>query len=520
MLIEALSLLNTAGLAVGNLDESLDQANRTAAEVTTRVAAAGADDISVSVAATFAGYARSFQDTAARAAATGASFSRSLTAAAEAYAAAESANAADLIDGLMVLPLRVINAPFDVLTGRPLIGNGANGTTTATGLGTAGGPGGWLFGNGGTGGVSTAYGMIGGPGGRSGLIGNGGTGGASTYGGGAGGTGGSAVLFGNGGTGGASGPGGIGGTGGAAGVLAGVTGAQGANTALPWNAVVLTPNRWGTPTVGISVGGGMTVPAIVDTGSTGLLISKAFVNTSGMGNPISTGYVEYGDSLNLTKVDYSVFNTTINFGNGIVTAQTHVQIATSATQTITTGSAILTQDIPLNQIPTILGIGPNNGFPAAISPTTALPGTLNQGQLINLPHGLLQFGPNSLPAVTTIPGSPIVDLRIQIDGGALTNVTGAFIDSGGLTGTIPANLIPWATVGQTVPVGTTITVYSSTNQYLYTQVVTAANAPRIIPASSGLAYGSVYNTGNYPFSLGPIYISNSPAGQGSTVFTF
>ncbi|AVE84779.1 hypothetical protein C3937_01525, partial [Mycobacterium tuberculosis] len=40
-------------------------------------------------------------------------------------------------------------APFQTLTGRPLIGNGANGTP---GTGADGGAGGWLFGNGGNGG--------------------------------------------------------------------------------------------------------------------------------------------------------------------------------------------------------------------------------------------------------------------------------------------------------------------------------------------------------------------------------
>ncbi|REL51516.1 hypothetical protein DSI17_05210, partial [Mycobacterium tuberculosis] len=45
--------------------------------------------------------------------------------------------------------LNVVNEPFQTLTGRPLIGNGANGTP---GTGADGGAGGWLFGNGGNGG--------------------------------------------------------------------------------------------------------------------------------------------------------------------------------------------------------------------------------------------------------------------------------------------------------------------------------------------------------------------------------
>ncbi|REM22372.1 PE family protein, partial [Mycobacterium tuberculosis] len=45
--------------------------------------------------------------------------------------------------------LAAVNAQSVALTGRPLIGNGANG---APGTGANGAPGGWLLGNGGAGG--------------------------------------------------------------------------------------------------------------------------------------------------------------------------------------------------------------------------------------------------------------------------------------------------------------------------------------------------------------------------------
>ncbi|RER19835.1 PE family protein, partial [Mycobacterium tuberculosis] len=57
--------------------------------------------------------------------------------------------------------LNAINEPTQALTGRPLIGNGANGTP---GTGADGGAGGWLFGNGGNGGHG-ATGADGGDGG-------------------------------------------------------------------------------------------------------------------------------------------------------------------------------------------------------------------------------------------------------------------------------------------------------------------------------------------------------------------
>ncbi|WP_264916932.1 PE family protein, partial [Mycobacterium kiyosense] len=126
----------------------------------------------------FGGHGWAYQSLSARAAAFQQEFAQLLNASADAYATAESANAAQTL-------LDVVNAPTQALLGRPLIGDGANG---AAGSGANGGAGGLLWGNGGNGGS-----------GRSGQVG---------------GTGGSAGLFGNGGVGGAGGAGGLGGTGG------------------------------------------------------------------------------------------------------------------------------------------------------------------------------------------------------------------------------------------------------------------------------------------------------------------
>lgn len=125
----------------------------------------------------------------------------------------------------------VINAPFTLLTGRELIGDGADGTA----LHPNGFDGGWLFGDGGDGWHSTLTGSGGGDGGAAGMFGNGGAGGdgGAGGGGGAGGAGGS--LMGVGGAGGAGGAGaaevtgGAGGQGGAGdGWLFGIGGVGGA----------------------------------------------------------------------------------------------------------------------------------------------------------------------------------------------------------------------------------------------------------------------------------------------------
>ena len=266
-------------------------------------------------------------------------------------------------------------------------------------------------------------------------------------------------------------------------------------------------DQYGNPMVTISVGGGSNVAAIADTGSTGLLIPKTDVNTASLGTATGTGTVEYGDSDDSETVHYTTYQTTVNFGNGIVTNATSVDVATSATQTVDGR----TSPISVSSITPILGIGPNDGNPSSTPVTAALPGTLSEGVLIDEPAGLLEFGANPLTPVSTISGSPQANLEIQINGGSLETATGAFIDSGGLTGAIPSHLISGVATGDTVPAGTTITVYTSSDQELYSETVTSSDAPYVV-SSSG-----VFNTGNYLFSIDPVYISDSPTGVGTTV---
>ncbi|MCV7098844.1 PE family protein, partial [Mycobacterium palustre] len=170
---------------------AITAAHAAAAGPTTGVLAAAGDEVSAAIAALFSQHASNYQTLGAQAAAFHTQLVRALDASAGAYAATEAANANPL-QTLQQGILELINAPTNSVLGRPLIGNGANGTTNAHGVGTAGGPGGLLYGNGGNGGNSTAVGARGGAGGPAGLIGNGGNGG----------TGGPAALGGAGGRGG------------------------------------------------------------------------------------------------------------------------------------------------------------------------------------------------------------------------------------------------------------------------------------------------------------------------------
>ncbi len=171
--IAAPDLVAMATEDLAGIGASLTAANAAAAVPTSGLLAAAGDEVSAAIAALFSSHGQQYQAMSAQAAAFHARFVQALAGAMGAYAAAEAANASPL-QTLEQGLLGAINAPAAALSGRPFIGNGTNG---APGTGEAGGPGGWLLGNGGNGG-SGAPGQTGGAGGAAGLLGHGGTGGA------------------------------------------------------------------------------------------------------------------------------------------------------------------------------------------------------------------------------------------------------------------------------------------------------------------------------------------------------
>ncbi|MBL7659360.1 PE family protein, partial [Escherichia coli] len=153
---------------LAGIGSALAEANAAALAPTTALLTAGADEVSTAIAALFGAQGQAYQAASAQAAAFYAQFVQALSAGGGAYAAAEAAAVSPL--------LASINAQFVAATGRPLIGNGANGKP---GTGQDGGAGGLLYGSGGNGGSGLAgSGQKGGNGGAAGLFGNGGAGGA------------------------------------------------------------------------------------------------------------------------------------------------------------------------------------------------------------------------------------------------------------------------------------------------------------------------------------------------------
>ncbi|WP_415624220.1 PE family protein, partial [Mycobacterium intermedium] len=202
-LVAAPDVLGAAASYLADIEAALSQARSAAAGSTTGLPPAAGDEVSAAIATLFSSHAEGFQAVGTRMAAFHTEFVRALRAAGNAYQAAEAANVTPLAayTAAEQAVLGAINAPTLALLGRPLIGNGANGTSP----GQAGGAGGLLCGNGGNGMAGVDPGVAGGAGGAAGLIGSGGLGGAGGAGaaGGAGGTGG--WLFGNGGHGGPGG---------------------------------------------------------------------------------------------------------------------------------------------------------------------------------------------------------------------------------------------------------------------------------------------------------------------------
>lgn len=148
--------LSAAATDLANLGSTISAANAAASIPTTGVLAAGADDVSAAIAALFGAHAQAYQTISAQAATFHAQFVQTLSAGAGAYANAEAANVQQSL-------LNAINAPTQALLGRPLIGDGADGTAP----GQNGGAGGLLYGNGGNGAAGVNAGIAGGSGGAA-----------------------------------------------------------------------------------------------------------------------------------------------------------------------------------------------------------------------------------------------------------------------------------------------------------------------------------------------------------------
>ena len=265
--------------------------------------------------------------------------------------------------------------------------------------------------------------------------------------------------------------------------------------------VPLTVFGGSEPLVNASVGTGSPVPLLVDTGSAGLVIP--FTDVGGLtgllrlGIPLGLGISGYSGGLDYV---YATYNAPVNFGGGLVTPATPVNVELFAfptnLSTLVNNGFTFQSFFAGDGASGVLGVGPNATGPGPSIPTQALPGTFGQGLLINQTAGspYLQFGaaPTDVGSVlASLPGSPITNLNVTV--GSTTTQVPSIVDSGGVQGTLLTSLN--AQPGQHI-----VVTDPTTGTVLYDYTYNGSYSP--VPISSGLM-----NTGNLIFQKHPVYIN-------------
>ncbi|WP_156781333.1 PE family protein, partial [Mycobacterium gordonae] len=115
-------MVAAAASDVAGIGSTISAANAAAAQSTTGLVSAAADEVSHAIAALFSGHAVGYQEFAGQAAVLHEQFVHTLSAGAASYATAEALNV-----GPLQPVLDLINLPTQALLGRPLIGNGTDG---------------------------------------------------------------------------------------------------------------------------------------------------------------------------------------------------------------------------------------------------------------------------------------------------------------------------------------------------------------------------------------------------------
>ncbi len=133
-------LVAAAATHLENIGASISSANTAAAALTTELVPAAEDEVSAAIARVFGASAQEFYGLAARAAAFHSGFLQALNSSVGSYVAAESANAAALLQTARQDVAGAVNAPAEALLGHPLIATGTGTLTAAQTIVDAAGP--------------------------------------------------------------------------------------------------------------------------------------------------------------------------------------------------------------------------------------------------------------------------------------------------------------------------------------------------------------------------------------------
>ena len=272
------------------------------------------------------------------------------------------------------------------------------------------------------------------------------------------------------------------------------------------------------PAVNASIDGGSSVPLLVDTGSSGLVVpwqdlgsGSELSDLLSLGLPTGLHESGYSGGVDYLYLTYNSVPVDYLGGTGLeTTGPVDVEVYSwdpSNLGSLFTNNAF-ENFLGSNDVSGILGIGDNTGGP------TTSPFESFGGVTVDVPGSELIVGGDPVTG-TSLSGAPIITDYISIDGGTLHAISND-VDSGGVTGTIPSSLLTSSEYNSTTDLvnpGTTIAVYGNSNgtDELYHYTVDAANAPIVVSGSS-------MDSGVEPFLLGPISMEYTPAGTGTTIF--
>jgi len=258
------------------------------------------------------------------------------------------------------------------------------------------------------------------------------------------------------------------------------------------------------PAVNASVDGGSSVPLLVDTGSSGLVIpytdlgsttTQQLTNLFDLGFPTGiseSGYSGGVDYLYLTYNDVPVDY--LNGSTDVLSANGPVDVEVYSWDPSNFGS-LFTNDafqnfLTSNDVNGILGIGENTSGP------TTSPFESYGGVTVDVPQSELIVGSTDpITGGTTVDGAPISNLYETVTNGGSTTGSSVSddVDSGGVFGTIPSTL--------NAEPGSIITVYTSqggTELYQYTV------GSGEVPTSTT---GTSIDSGVEPFLTHELYIN-------------